>query len=144
MGPLYLTIVASIVRTQPTKRLALAVGTSRDDITDLDGAVGSDHAIDQQFEQRPLLVEAGTCQAVAHTAAEYLGVGCQAGRLTLAFGIVGEFGLLPVQRLQPCLGVAQRPVPDQVGFGNWQGEEVRELRLSERASSRHGGLSRLE
>ena len=85
-----------MVRTQPTKRLALAGGTSRDDITDLDGAIGDDHAIDQQFEQRPLLVEVGACQAVAHTAAERLGVGCQASRLTLAFCIVREFGLLPV------------------------------------------------
>ena len=42
------------------------------------------------------------------------------------------------------VGVAQRPVPDQVGFGSWQRKEVRELRFGERASSRHGGLSRLE
>ncbi len=40
-------MAVSIVRTQPTKRLALAVGTSRDDIADFDGAIGDDHAIDQ-------------------------------------------------------------------------------------------------
>ncbi len=98
-------MAVSIVRTQPTKRFALAVGTGRDDVADLDGAVGNDHAIDQQFEQRPLLVEVSACQAVAHAAAERLGMSCQASRLALAFGIVREFGLLPAQRLQPCLGV---------------------------------------
>ncbi len=99
-------MAVSIVRTQSTKRLALAVGAGRDDVADLDGAVSDDHAVNQQFEQRPLLVEVGACQALAYTAAERLGVGCQASRLALAFGIAREFESLPVQRLQPCLGVA--------------------------------------
>jgi hypothetical protein len=87
-------IVVSIVRTQPAKRFPLAVGTGRDDVADFDGAIGDDHAIDQQFEQRPLLVEVSACQAVAHTAAERLGLSCQASRFALAFGIVREFGEL--------------------------------------------------
>ena len=41
-------------------------------------------------------------------------MGCQASRLALAFGIVREFGLLPVQRLQPRLGVA----PAALVFGH--------------------------
>ena len=102
---MYRLIAVSIVRTQSTKWLALAVGTGRDDVAYLDATVGDDHAINQQFEQRPLLVEVGACQALAHAAAEHLGVGCQASRLALAFGIVREFNLLPVQRVQPCLGV---------------------------------------
>ena len=39
--------------------------------------------------------------------------------------------------------VAEGPVPHQVGFGHRQGEQVLELRLGERAPSRHGGLSQL-
>ena len=107
-------MMISIVRTQLTKRFALAVGTGWDDVADFDGAVGDDHATDQQFEQRPLLVEVGTCQAVAHTAAEHLGVGCQAGRLTLAFGIVREFGFL-----QPCcLDLGCGPSCPSPGWGS--------------------------
>ena len=41
-------------------------------------------------------------------------MGCLASHLTLAFGIVREFGLLPVQRLQLCLGVA----PATLVFGH--------------------------
>ncbi len=103
---LYLDMAVSIVRMQSTKRFALAVGTGRDDVADFDGAVGDDYAAHRQFEQHPLLVEVDSCQSVAHTAAERLGVGCQASRLALALGIVREFGPLPNQCLQPCPSVA--------------------------------------
>ena len=72
-------MAVSIVRTQSTKRLALAGRIGRDDVADLDGTVSDDHAVNQQFEQRPFLVEVGACQARANTAAERLGVGCQGG-----------------------------------------------------------------
>ena len=39
--------------------------------------------------------------------------------------------------------VAEGPVLDQVGFGHGQRKQALELRLGERAPSRHGGLSQL-
>ncbi len=130
-------MAVSIVRTQSTKRLALAVGTCRDDVADLDGAFSDDHAVNQQFEQRPLLVEVGACQALAHTAAERLGMGCQASRLALAFGITREFESLPVQRLQPCLGVA----PASFVFG--QGHDAGQIGVREPPGRGAGWLGAL-
>ena len=45
----------------------------------------------------------------------------------------------PVHRGQ--VRPVQGPVPDEVGFGDRQGEQGIQLRFGERASSRHGGLS---
>ena len=139
-------MAVSIVRTQSTKRLALAVGTCRDDVADLDGAFSDDHAVNQQFEQRPLLVEVGACQALAHTAAERLGMGCQASRLALAFGITREFESLPVQRLQPCLGVA--PASFVFGQGHDAGQigvcEPLDLLAESRPAAAQVGSARLQ
>src|SRR3954469_19398736 len=86
-----------------------------DDVADLDGAVGDEHAVDQQFEQRPLLIEVCFPQALPNTAAERLGMGCQPGRLTVPLRIVHEVMVLAFQRLQPGLGIA--PTPLKLGQG---------------------------
>ena len=139
-------MAVSIVRTQSTKWLALAVGPGGDDVSDLDGAISDDHAVNQQFEQRPLLIEVGACQALAHTATERLGVGCQASRLALAFGIMRELEFLPVQRLQPCLGVAaaalvfgQRHDASQIGV-----REPLDLLAESRPTAAQVGSARLQ
>jgi len=89
------------------KRLAFTVRPGWDDVADLDRAVGDDHAVDQQFQQRPLLVEAGAGQARTHALAERLGMGCQASCFALTFGIMRKLMLLSVQRLilPRCCGV---------------------------------------
>ena len=79
-----------------TKWLALAIRTGRDGVADLDLAVGDDDAVDQQFEQGAPPIEVSACQALAHTAAERLGVRGQTGRLTLPLGVARELLLLTV------------------------------------------------
>src|SRR5215213_12040231 len=54
---------ASIVCSQSRKGRVLPLRAGWDDITDLDGTVGDDHAVDQQFEQCPLPVEICCSQA---------------------------------------------------------------------------------
>jgi hypothetical protein len=84
-----------------------------DDIADLDGAVGDDHAVNQQFEQPALTVEIGASQTFAHTLTERLSMGCQASRLALALRVVRKLMFLSVQRLQPVVGIA----PTSLVFG---------------------------
>jgi hypothetical protein len=67
-------IAASTVCSRSPKRLASSVRAGRNDVTDLDHAVGDDHAVDQQLEQRPLPLEVR------------VGVGRQPGRLSSAVG----------------------------------------------------------
>jgi hypothetical protein len=54
----------SIVCSQSRKRPLLPVRAGRDDVADLDGAVGDDHTVDQQFEQGPLPLEVRHGQAL--------------------------------------------------------------------------------
>jgi hypothetical protein len=103
---LWRDIAVSIVRTQSPKRLAFAARAGRDEVADLDGAVGDDHAVDQQFKQRSLLAKVRVRQALAHAPAERLGVGGQAGRLTLPLGVARELTPLSVQRQQSTITVA--------------------------------------
>lgn len=37
----------------------------------------------------------------------------------------------------------QRPMADEIGFGNWKGKQVLKLRFSERAASRHSRRPKL-
>ena len=88
---------ASIVCSQSRKRPLLPVRAGRDDVADLDGAVGDDHTVDQQFEQGPLPPEVRRGQALSHTPAERLGVRGQAARFVRPLGIPHEILLLTVQ-----------------------------------------------
>ena len=54
---------ASIVCSQSRKRRVLPLRAGRDDVADLDGAVGDDHAVNQQLEQCPLPFEVRLGQA---------------------------------------------------------------------------------
>jgi hypothetical protein len=88
---------ASIVCSQSRKRRVFPLRAGRDDVADLDGAVGDDHAVDQQLEQGPLPLEVRHGQALPHTPAERLGVRGQAARLVLSLGVVHEILLLALQ-----------------------------------------------
>ena len=81
-----------------------------DDVADLDGTVRDDHAVDQQFEQRPLLIEVCFRQALPNTAAERLGMTGQPGRLAVPLRIVHKLMLLVFKRLQPDLCLAPTPL----------------------------------
>src|SRR5215213_8437444 len=93
---LYLPTAVSIVRTQSPKRLSFPVRAGRDDVADLNGAVGDDHAVNQQFEQPALTVEIGVSQTFAHTLTERLGMGGQTSRLALMLGVLLKLMLLPI------------------------------------------------
>ena len=102
-------ISASIVCSQSRKRRVLPLRAGRDDVADLDGAVGDDHAVNQQLEQCPLPLEVRLGQALPHTPAERLGMGGQLGRLVLALGAVHEVLLLALQRRETGIDVAAAP-----------------------------------
>ena len=87
----------SIVCSQSRKRRLFSLRAGRDDVADLDGAVGDDHAVDQQFEQGPLPLEVRHGQALSHTPAERLGVCGQAARFVRPLGILHEILLLALQ-----------------------------------------------
>src|SRR5215213_10972133 len=97
---------ASIVCSQSRKGRVLPLRAGWDDITDLDGTVGDDHAVDQQFEQCPLPVEICCSQAFLDTPAERLSMSGQPGCLVLALGVVREVQLLTLQCQQTGVGVA--------------------------------------
>jgi hypothetical protein len=103
-------MAASIVRTQSPKQFAFTIWASRDDIADLDDAIGDDHAVNQQFEQRALSVEIGASQTFAHTLTECLGTGGQASRLALTLSILHQLILLPIQRLQSVISITPTPL----------------------------------
>ena len=90
--------------------MAFTLRAGWDDVADFDGTVGDDHAVNQQFEQRPLLIEAGFRQALPNTAAERLGMSGQPGCLAVPLCLVHEVMLLAVQRLQPGLDIAPTPL----------------------------------
>src|ERR1700744_5517965 len=81
-------IASSIVRTQSPKWFAFTVRAGRDDIADLDAAVGDDQPGNQQFEQRPLSVKIGSSQTVTHTLTERFGMSGQTSRLILTLGVL--------------------------------------------------------
>ena len=96
MTRFHLEMSASIVCSQSRKRSLFALRTGRDDVADLDSAVGDDHAVNQQFEQPALTVEIGASQTFAHTLTERLGMGGQTSRLTLTLGVLLKLMLLPI------------------------------------------------
>ena len=88
---------ASIVCSQSRKRCLFPFRAGRDDVADLDSAIGDDHAVNQQFEQGSFPLEIRRGQALLHTSAERLGVRGQSARLVLSRGITREIPLLAVQ-----------------------------------------------
>jgi hypothetical protein len=98
-----------IVCTQSTKRLARTIGAGREDVADLDIAVGDDHAVDEEVEQRALALEISVRQALADAPAESLGLGGEFRRLILPLGLGEEVLLLALQRQDTRLGLAPPP-----------------------------------
>ena len=88
---------ASIVCSQSRKRRVFPLRAGRDDVADLDGAAGDDHAVDQQLDQGPLPLEVRRGQSLSHAPAECLGVRGQPTGLVLSLGISHEILLLTVQ-----------------------------------------------
>ena len=105
-----------MVCSQSPKGVAFAIWTGWDDVADLDLAVGDDHAVDEEFEQRTLPIEVRRCQSLAHAFAERLGMGGQSGRFVLAPGVVRKVVFLAVKRGQPRFDVA----PATLVFGQRQ------------------------
>src|SRR5687768_9671753 len=95
----------SIVRTQPTKRLTLSIGSGREGITDLDCTVGHHDTIHQQLKQRTLVCEARASQPLPHTLAECLDVSGQFGHLTVARRIGRKLMLLTLKPGQSGLNL---------------------------------------
>jgi len=87
-----------MVFTQLAKRAVRPSGGGRQDVADLDVAVGDDHAVDEQFGQLPPLLEAGGGQAGADGLAECLD----------PVGDGAEFQLLPGGGVQLALLGEQR------------------------------------
>jgi hypothetical protein len=113
-----------VVFTQMTKAHLFAADAERDDVADLDLAVGDQHAIDQQLDQLPLLREVGIGQARLNPPAEIRRRGGPAGKfglpVDLGFQLVGLHGhglQALLQRLASALVFRQRNDGEQVGFG---------------------------
>ena len=83
-----------IVCTQSTKRLAFALWTGGEDVTDLHSAVRHNNAVDQKLEQRTLALKVGCRQPVPHALAEDVGVGRERDCLRLPLGISQKLLLL--------------------------------------------------
>jgi hypothetical protein len=113
-----------VVLTQMTKAHLLAAGAERDDIADLDLAVGDQHTIDQQLDELPLLGKVGAGQAGSNPRAEVGRRGSPAGEFGLPIHLGLQLVHLRTQRLQPlfqrlpsALVFRQREDGEQVGFG---------------------------
>ena len=107
-----------------TKADPLALGAQRDDVADLDLAIGDEHPIDQQLHQLALLGEVGAGQTGPNSLAEVRGRGRPAGeldppiRLRFQLGGLHHQCLQPLlQRLPPALVFRQRDDGEQVGLG---------------------------
>ena len=105
-----------------TKAGSLAVGMQRDDVADLDRAVGDDHPIDQQLHRLALLGEVGTGQAGPNPLAEIRGRGRPAGELGPPIRLCFQLAGLRHQCRQPLL---QRLPPTPVFRQRDDGEQVR-------------------
>src|SRR5919205_2001022 len=103
---LYRLIAVSIVGTQSTKGLALAVRSGRQGIADLDRAVGHDHTVDQQFQKRTLVLEVRDSQALLYAPAERLDMPGELGRRVMLLGVACKLLLLAIQPDQPGLDLA--------------------------------------
>src|SRR5919206_476741 len=66
----YLNNRLEIGQSQMTKTDLLARPVRRHHVADLDLAIGDDHAVDQELDQGPPLLEGGLAQALAHPPAE--------------------------------------------------------------------------
>jgi hypothetical protein len=87
---------ASMVCPRSRKRRVFPLRAGRDDVADLDDAVGDDHAVYQQLEQGPLPLEIRGDQALPHTPAECLRVHRQLACLVLLPAVAHEVLLLAV------------------------------------------------
>jgi hypothetical protein len=87
-----------IVCSQSAKRLAFALWSNGDRVTDLNGFVGDDHAVDEQLQQLPLAAEVRLLQTLPYVLAERLGMGREAGSFGLAVSIVRELAFLVIER----------------------------------------------
>jgi hypothetical protein len=114
----------SIVCTQMTKMHVLTGGRCRDHIANLDVRVGDDHAVNEEFNQLPLLFPGCLLKASLHPGTEgFHGLG-EPGQILLPLGVCCELVFLAHQRLQvllqtlaPALILLQRHDLVEVGVG---------------------------
>ena len=88
-----------MVFTQLAKRAVRPVGGGREDVADLDLAVGDDHTVDEQLGQQPALREGGGGQAGPDGLAECLDPVGDGGELQLLPGGGIQLALLGQERV---------------------------------------------
>jgi hypothetical protein len=86
---------------QSTKWRCLAGRACREHISDFDGLIGYDDAIDQQFKKIAFLLEGRRCKSVSDTSAEVLAMGSQPHGIVPLGRVASEVTLLPLQCRQP-------------------------------------------
>jgi hypothetical protein len=113
-----------IVFPQLTKTHVLGFPAGRDHIANLHLLIGHDHAIDQQFHQFALRLEAGPLQTTPHALAELLDRRGQRRQVGATLGLVFQLprllrqGLAPLfQRATSAFVFGQRNDVDQVRLG---------------------------
>ncbi len=97
----------------------------RDDVTDLDLAVGDDDTGDQPFDQLPFLLPAGLLETLAHSTAELFHAQPKTCDLDLAVHLRLELAFLPSEGLPALLQVAP---PTLVFF---QAHDARQVSLGQ-------------
>src|SRR5439155_17977061 len=114
--------VGEIVFPQMAKADRLALWGGREDVADLDLAVGDDHAIDEQEQQLPPLLERRGREPLLDAPAEVRERGRHARQFAVAFRLaieltllLGQALLLLLQRAATALVFVQRDDPAQVG-----------------------------
>jgi hypothetical protein len=134
-----------IVCSQSTKRLALALRSDGDCVTDLNSFVGDDDAVDEQFQQLPLAAEVCLLQTLPHALAERLSMSRKASGFGLTISVVCELAFLAIERQQSSLGIpsaalvlAHRHDAGKVGF-----REPLNLLVQPRPGAAQVGSSRL-
>ena len=91
-----------IVQSQMTKAGAFAILGSGDDVTDFDIAIGDDHAINQEFNQLPLVLKRGAGQASLDTLTELGHRTGDCGKLRVLIGLTIQLLILTRQ----CINLA--------------------------------------
>jgi hypothetical protein len=92
-----------IVFTQMTKTDVLATGAEGDHVPDLHLVIGYDHAIDEEFDQLPLLLKGGLGQALLHPLTEIFDRGDPTGQFGLPVHLGRQLLRLLLQRGQALL-----------------------------------------
>jgi len=92
-----------------TKADLLAGPVRRHHVADLHRAVGDDHAVDQQLNQRPSLLECRLGQALPHPLAEVLNGAGEPGELLLPICLRLELFRLPLELALALLKVTSAP-----------------------------------